>query len=284
MITETLLYERAFYHTIGFMAQEKDKKESHIICIIPARMGSSRFPGKPLKPIHGVPLVGHVYYRAKMCPALDEVYIATCDDEIGRYADSIGAKWVMTKDTHERASDRAAEAMLTIEKDTGRRADIVVMLQGDEPMITPEMIELALKPFSEDPSTKVVNLMAPIRSVEEHHDPNCPKVVVDKDGYALYFSREPIPSRKKFKGNTIPMHKQVCIIPFTRDFLLTFNELEPTPLEIVESIDMNRVLEHGHKVRMVYEEVETYPVDTPEDLKRVEERMTGDPLLARYQQ
>ncbi|MDP2593818.1 MAG: 3-deoxy-manno-octulosonate cytidylyltransferase, partial [bacterium] len=102
----------------------------HIICIIPARMGSSRFPGKPLAPIHSVPMVGHVYYRAKMSPSLDEVYIATCDQEIGDYADSIGAKWVMTKDTHERCSDRTAEAMGKIEAETGRQPDIVLMLQG----------------------------------------------------------------------------------------------------------------------------------------------------------
>lgn len=254
----------------------------NVIAIIPARMGSSRFPGKPLAPIHGIPLVGHVYHRTKMSKSLDEVYIATCDEVIGRYADSIGAKWVMTKDTHERASDRTEEAMLTIEKETGKKVDIVVMVQGDEPMLTPEMVDMAVAAAKEDPTAGCVNLMAPIRSVEEHNDPNCPKVVVDKKGFALYFSREPLPSRKKYKGENVPAHKQVCIMPFRREALLAFSSLEPTPLEIVESIDMNRFLEHGHKVKMVYEEVETYSVDTPEDLIRVEEKMTGDPVMVKY--
>jgi len=254
----------------------------HIIGIIPARMGSSRFPGKPLAKILGIPMVGHVYHRSKMSKLLEEVYIATCDKEIADYADSIGAKWVMTKDAHERASDRTAEAMLKIEEKIGEKIDIVAMIQGDEPMIMPEMVDLAVKPFLENPSIKVVNLMAPIRSMEEHNDPNCPKVVVDKNHFALYFSREPIPSRKKWKGDTVPMFKQVCIIPFTREFLLKFNELEPTSLEIIESIDMNRVLEHGHKVKMVYEEFETYSVDTPEDLKKVEKLMSSDTLVKKY--
>lgn len=252
-----------------------------IIGIIPARMASTRFPGKPLAKILGVPMVGHVYFRSKMSKTLDEVYIATCDQEIADYAVSIGAKAIMTKDTHERASDRIAEAMLKIEQETGQKLDIVVMIQGDEPMVQPEMIGLAVKPFLEDSSIGVVNLMAPIKSIEEHNDPNCIKVVVDKENFALYFSREPIPSRKKWKEE-IPMLKQVCIIPFTKDFLLKFNELEPTPLEKIESVDMNRVLEHGYKVKMVLENYETYSVDTPEDLAKVEKLMQNDPLITKY--
>ncbi len=259
------------------------EKSPRAIAIIPARMGSSRFPGKPLAPILGMPMLGHVYHRAKMSEVLAEVYIATCDEEIGRYADSIGAKWIMTKDTHERASDRAAEAMQKIEGETGEKADVIVMIQGDEPMITPEMVDMSLEPFRTDPGIKVVNLMAPILTEQEHGDPNCPKVVVDKDTFALYFSREPIPSAKKWdKKDPRPKWKQVCVIPFTRDFLLEYNALPQTPLEIVESIDMNRVLEHGFKVKMVPEDIETYPVDTPEDLKRVEEKMQSDPLLEKY--
>ncbi|MDP2593819.1 MAG: 3-deoxy-manno-octulosonate cytidylyltransferase, partial [bacterium] len=130
---------------------------------------------------------------------------------------------------------------------------------------------------------KVVNLMAPILTDEDHHSPNTPKVVVDREGNAIYMSREPIPSKKKWKGETLPRYKQVCVMPFTREALLTFNALPPTPLEEIESIDMNRFIEHGHKVRMVLEDIETYPVDTPEDLKKVEEKMAGDPLLAKYQ-
>ena len=213
-----------------------------------------------------------------MARVVDDVYVATCDNEIKEYVDSIGGKAVMTSDKHERASDRAAEALLKIERETGQRQDIVVMIQGDEPMVVPEMLDVAVQPMLEDDSVLVVNLMAPIRTVKAHEDPNEIKVVVDNDDYALYFSREPIPSRKK-SAVEIPMLKQVCIIPFRRDFLIEFSQLEPTLLEKVESIDMLRILEHGHKVKMVLTESETYSVDTPEDLRFVEEQMKNDPLV-----
>ncbi len=257
----------------------------NIIGIIPARMGSSRFPGKTLAKINGQPMVGHVYLRSKMSKTLNEVYIATCDQTIMDYAASIGAKAVMTKDTHERASDRTAEAMLKIEVATGQKLDVVVMIQGDEPMVRPEMIDMAIEPMLNDPTIISVNLMAPIKTVEEHQDYNCPKVVVDINNFALYFSREPIPSRKKgAKEEEIPKFKQVCIMPFSRAGLLKFNELEPTPLEKIESIDMNRFLEHGYKVKMVLEEYETQCVDTPEDLAKVEKLMKNDRLAAQYRQ
>lgn len=252
-----------------------------IIGVIPARMASSRFPGKPLAQICGIPMVGHIYFRCKMAKVLDEVYMATCDEEIKQYAESIGGKAVMTSDKHERASDRVTEAMIKIEKETGQRADIVVMIQGDEPMIVPEMIEVAVQPMLKDENTLVVNLMSPIKNAEKHEDPNEVKVVVDKYNNALYFSREPIPSRKK-GATEMPILRQVCIIPFRRDFLIEFSRLEPTPLEKVESIDMLRVLEHGYKVKMVLTSFETYSVDTPEDLRFVEELMKNDPLLTKY--
>ena len=251
------------------------------IGIIPGRMASSRFPGKPLAKILGIPMIGHVYLRSKMSGVLDGVYVATCDEEIKQYVESIGGKAVMTSDKHERASDRAEEALLKIEQATGQRADIVVMIQGDEPMLVPEMIETAVKPMLEQEDILVVNLMAPIRTIKEHEDPNEVKVVVDKNNYALYFSREPIPSRKK-GATEVTMLKQVCIIPFRRDFLIEFSRLEPTPLEKVESVDMLRVLEHGYKVKMVFSDFATYSVDTPDDLRSVEEHMKKDTLLARY--
>lgn len=252
-----------------------------IIGIIPGRMASSRFPGKPLAKICGIPMIGHVYYRSRMSSLLDEVYVATCDREIYDYIRSIGGKAVMTADTHERASDRCAEAMLKIEAETGSRLDIVVMIQGDEPMLFPEMIAKAVAPLREDPSILVSNLMSDLASQQEHEDPNEVKVVVDQDNFALYFSREPIPSRKK-GARKIPMYKQVCVIPFRRDFLLKFNQLSPTPLEIVESVDMLRVLEHGMKVKMVPVPFETYSVDTPEDLEIVDAAMAKDPLIGGY--
>jgi len=252
-----------------------------VIGIIPARMGSSRFPGKPLEKICGIPMVGHVYFRSKMADLLDDVYVATCDNEIMEYIKSIGGKAIMTSDKHKRASDRVAEALLKIEKETGEKVDIVVMIQGDEPMIYPEMINQSVNPLVKDKNILVSNLMADMKSSAEHEDPNEVKVVVDVNNFALYFSREAIPSNKK-ESNENYMHKQVCIIPFTRNFLLKFNELEPTPLEIIESVDMMRVLEHGYKVKMVPTKYDTYSVDNKEDLMRVEELMKKDELLSKY--
>lgn len=249
--------------------------------IIPARMASTRFPGKPLAPIQGIPMVGHVYLRSRMSSTLDDVYVATCDREIMQYIESIGGKAVMTSDRHERASDRTAEAMLRIEKQLDKKTDIVVMIQGDEPMLRPEMIDEAIQPMLDDKEIQVVNLMSPLMSRQEHEDPNEVKVVVDRQGFALYFSREPIPSWKK-SAKDVPMLKQVCIIPFRRDFLLKFNELEQTPLEIIESVDMLRILEYGGKVKMVLTGYDTYSVDTIEDLNRVEELMKNDPLISGY--
>ena len=252
-----------------------------IIGIIPARMSSSRFPGKPLAKICQISMVGHVYYRSKMSKVMEQVYVATCDKEIQQYCLDNKMNVVMTKDTHERASDRAAEAMLKIEQSTGQKADIVVMIQGDEPMLVPRMIDLVVEPMLQDKYILVVNLMSKLKTEAEHEDPNEVKVVVDNDSFALYFSREPIPSRKK-GAKDIPMYKQVCLIPFRRDFLLKFNELAPTPLEIIESVDMLRVLEHGYKVKMVTSNYDTYSVDTPEDLENVEKLMTNDSLVDEY--
>jgi 3-deoxy-manno-octulosonate cytidylyltransferase (CMP-KDO synthetase) len=253
----------------------------NIIAIIPARMGSTRFPGKPMAPIHGIPMIGHVCQRTRMCAMVAETYVTTCDLEIFDYIQSIGGKAVMTTDTHERCTDRTAEAMIKIEKESGEKTDIVVMVQGDEPMVTPEMIERSITPILKDSSINVVNLMAKIKTIEEFEDPNEVKVVVDPQSNAIYFSREPIPSRKKGAAN-VPMLKQVCIIPFRRDFLLKFNELESTPLEIIESVDMMRVIEHGYKVRMVFADIQTASVDTAEDLARVEKLMENDALINQY--
>lgn len=253
----------------------------YIIGIIPARLASSRLPNKPMADILGMPMIGHVYFRSKMSSIMDEVYVATCDKEIMDYMASIGGKGVMTANTHERASDRAAEALLKIEKETGKKADIVVMIQGDEPMITPEMISAAIQPLLDDQDLNITNLMESMQTREEHEDPAEVKVVVDRNSNALYFSREPIPSRKKGADN-IPMLKQVCIIPFRRDFLLEYNNMEQTPLEIIESVDMNRLLENGIQIRMVMRNEETYSVDTIGDLNNVNARMKNDPLLSKY--
>jgi len=253
-----------------------------IIGIIPARMASSRFPNKPLAKIQGKPMIGHVYHRSKMCNTLDEVYVATCDEVIKVYIEKEGGKAIMTSDTHERASDRAAEALLKIEAEIGELVDIVVMIQGDEPMITPEMIDAAVQPLIDEPEkVRITNLVADFETVQEHEDPNEVKVVLDKFGNALYFSREPIPSRKK-GASDVPMKKQVCIIPFERNFLIEYNNMEPTPLEIIESVDMMRILENGMKVKMVPTDVNTLAVDTAEDLRRVNGLMANDQLMKLY--
>jgi 3-deoxy-manno-octulosonate cytidylyltransferase (CMP-KDO synthetase) len=251
------------------------------VAIIPARLNSSRFPGKPMKKIHGMPMIGHCYLRTSMCKDLSDTYVATCDEEIYNYIISIGGKAIMTDNSHERASDRSAEAMLKIEKNTNSKIDILVMVQGDEPMVTPNMISESLKPFDFDESVNVVNLMASIKTIQEFEDPNEVKVVVNKASNAMYFSREPIPSRKK-GVHTVSMLKQVCIIPFRRDYLIKFNSTPETHTEIAESIDMMRVIENDEKVHMVMSYESSYSVDTKFDLDKVSKIMKSDSLMKMY--
>ncbi len=251
----------------------------NILALIPARMASSRFPGKPLAPLLGKPMIGHVYERVRSSLWATITAVATCDREISTYVESIGGVAVMTGLQHERASDRCAEALLALEAARGIRFDIVVMVQGDEPMTDPEMIGEAVQPMIEDPAIKVVNLRAPIRSEAEWLDRNCIKVVCASNGDALFFSRQPIPSNAR---REIPnVWKQVCIIPFRRDFLLEYTDMAPTPLEIAESVDMMRLLEHKHPVRMVDTRFETHAVDTPADLELVAQLMARATAVSR---
>ena len=245
-----------------------------IVAVIPARMGSTRFPGKPLAPLLGRPMIEHVVRRANLCAALDAVYVATCDHEIREVTEALGVPAIMTSPAHERASDRVAEAAEHFD------AEIVVMIQGDEPMITPGMIEAGVRPLLEDSSLGCVNLIGRIVSREEYLDPNTIKVVRDIHGDALYFSRAPIPLID-FAAET-PVFKQVCVIPFRRNFLREYATLTPTPLERAESIDMLRVIETGGRVRLVETDVTTHSVDTPNDLRLVESLMNDDEHLLRY--
>jgi 3-deoxy-manno-octulosonate cytidylyltransferase (CMP-KDO synthetase) len=249
-----------------------------IIGVIPARMGSSRFPGKPLAMMHGMPMLGHVYFRSRLNRRLTGVYIATCDEEIRRYAALIGAECIMTSARHDRATDRIAEAASVIEAGSRAPIDVVVMIQGDEPMVRPEMIDEALEPLDRDPAVQVVNLMAPV-DPSTAVDSNEVKVVCARNGNALYFSRHAVPWHRT---GAVNVFKQVCIIPFRRAFLSTFATLDPTDLERAESIDMLRALEHGYSVRMARTEHTTSSVDTAEDLARVETLMRGDPLFESY--
>jgi 3-deoxy-manno-octulosonate cytidylyltransferase (CMP-KDO synthetase) len=246
----------------------------NILALIPARMGSSRFPGKPMAMICGKPMIGHVYERVTANEMLSATVVATCDQEIFDYISSIGGRAVMTGSHYERASDRCAEALEKIEAEDGKKYDIIVMVQGDEPLTHPMMITESVTPMIEDASIRVTNLLGEISSVEEFEDRNCIKVVCDLNGDALYFSREPIPTRSKV--DKVPMGKQVCVIPFRRDFLIEYTRLEPTPLEIAESVDMMRVLENGYKVRMIPTKHPNQSVDTPGDLLKVQLIMAGN--------
>ena len=253
----------------------------NIIAIIPARMASSRFPNKPMIEILGIPMIGHVYYRSKMCKCLSDVWVATCDQEIMDYIESIGGKAVMTADTHQRASDRAAEAIFKIEEMTGNPIDYVAMIQGDEPMLVPQMIDELVAPVLQDPCLQVTNLIEMIHSQNDFENANVVKVVLDRGNYALYFSREPIPSRKKYTGE-IPMWKQLGIILFSRKALLDYTRMTPTPLEIIESVDMNRFLEHGIKIKMIPTVHKSFGVDIPTDVDIVEPLLRKDALIEKY--
>lgn len=254
----------------------------NITAIIPARMGSSRFPGKPMAKILDIPMIGHIYKRASMCNIFSEVYVATCDKEIFDYIESIGGKAVMTADTHERCTDRTSEAMEKIEAKTKKKIDVVAMIQGDEPLITKEVFIGAIEALKSDSKLPLVNIMSVIQNSEELNSENTVKVVVDKNMYALYLSREPIPSPKKAKGIQQHWYKQTGMIFFKRDYLLKFNAMESTYLEKCESVDMLRVLEHGDKLKMVITNVPSYGVDIPSDVQLVEKYLAKDAMYLQY--
>lgn len=253
-----------------------------VLGIIPARMKSSRYPGKPLARINGIPMVGHCYFRSAMSTILDDLYVACCDQEVYDYVTSVGGKAVMTSDKHEMCTDRVAEATQRIEEKAGR-FDIVVNIQGDQPMVFPDMIDEVVRPLLEDPSLPSATMVDEITSDAEFRDPNRVKVVMDLQGNALYFTREPVPSKAKYQ-KAYPRYKHVALIPFRRDYLLEFGSLPMTPLETIESVDYLRVLEHGHRMKVVVTKRKTETVDTPEDLRNVERMMVGDPLVPAYRE
>ena len=246
------------------------------IAVIPARMGSSRFPGKPLAMILGRTMIEHIYRRVSMSKSLEATYIATCDEEIKQVAQNFGAPVIMTANTHERASDRVAEAIAQID------ADLIVMVQGDEPMTHPEMIDTAVAPFKDDLQLDCVNLVKRIDNEADFYSTNTIKVIMNQRGDALYMSRQPIPTLNKLGFEHTLAHKQVCIIPFRRATLIDYSRLPPTPLEQFESVDMLRLLEHGYRVKMVKTEFDTQAVDTEDDLIRVTKLMESDLLMTSY--
>ncbi|WP_061243583.1 3-deoxy-manno-octulosonate cytidylyltransferase [Leptospira interrogans] len=246
------------------------------IAVLPARMASSRFPDKPLVKISGLEMIEHVRRRVEMSSSVDEVVVATCDEIIKQRVESFGGKAVMTSDVHRGCIDRVAEAALYVE------GDIVIVVQGDEPLILPAMLDDLVKPMLNDSSIYCTNLVTKIVDEEEFQSPNAPKVVFDKNWDLLYASREPIPSRKKYPNEDYLKFKQLGVIAFRNDFLQTFAALAPTPLEIIESVDMNRAVEHGYKVRMVLTEGIMIGVDVPGDVSRVESVFKTDLLLSKY--
>ena len=239
-----------------------------IIAIIPARMGSTRFPGKPLAKINGIPMIQHVFNNVKKNKLISNVVVATCDKIIFDFIHSINGEAIMTSKKHKRASDRCAEALKILEKRKKIKFDIVVMVQGDEPMIKPNMITQAVKPMIKNKKIDIINLISPIKNQKDFSDKNFIKVVHDKKYNAIYLSRAKIPFIK-FKKN-LNIKKQVCVIPFKKNFLLKYNSMKATPLEKIESIDMLRVLENGYKLHLVKTNYFSHAVDTKKDLLKIE--------------
>lgn len=243
--------------------------------VIPARMGSTRYPGKPLVDIEGFSMIEHVFRRTKMSDVVDGTYIATPDEEIQEEAASFGADVIMTG-SHSRATDRVAEAAKSLD------GDIVIVMQGDEPLIYPGMIDSAVDPMLLDGSIDCVNLGKTIESESAFRNLNNIKIVADKNQNAMYFSREPIPNLHDTGFNKTAVYKQVCVIPFRRETLFEFTSLDEAPLEQAESIDMLRLLENEMNVNIVETNRETHSVDTPEDHKKVNKMMANDELYQKY--
>ncbi len=236
------------------------------ICIIPARMGSSRFPNKPLKKIMGKPLIQHVYHNCLKTKLFKKILIATPDIEIKNFCKNIGADFMMTSNEHTRASDRCHEAILKLEEQ-GEFYDIITMVQGDEPLVKSAVIDQITNSLLIDNDILCANGFGEINN-EDLIDNNCIKVVKDLNNNAIYFSRKEIPSNPKLSVN---VGKQICVIPFRTNFLKIYSSWSETPLEISESIDMLRIIENGYKVKMVPVEGIFHPVDVPNDVKIVED-------------
>lgn len=227
-------------------------------------MAATRFPGKPLVDIGGKPMIQWVCERASKAERVSRVIVATCDQEIIDAVTAFGGEAVMTSDEHRSGTDRIAEAAL------GLDVDVVVNVQGDEPLIDPSSIDRAIEPFVSDPTTQMTSLMSPI-TPEQASDPNLVKVVVALDGHALYFSRSPIPYERGAESGErrARVYGHIGLYAYTKDFLIDFSRMEPTPLEKTESLEQLRVLEHGYRIRMVEVSDRPMGVDTEKDLERV---------------
>ena len=235
--------------------------------VIPARFGSTRLPGKALQPILGRPMIQRVYERCQQARVLDLICVATDDERIVTAVKAFGGNAIMTRRGHVSGTDRVAEAVETLQ------FDIVVNIQGDQPFIDPLMSVEAVQPLLDDPSIRMSTLMHPLSKPEDMHDTGIVKVVCDLQGYALYFSRSPIPYPRENVPHTVFEH--VGLYVYRREFLLSLAQMSSTPLEQIESLEQLRVLEHGYKLRVVESMCKDrhfcgFSVDTPEDLATAE--------------
>jgi 3-deoxy-manno-octulosonate cytidylyltransferase (CMP-KDO synthetase) len=216
-----------------------------VVALIPARYGSTRFPGKPLADIDGRPMIEHVYRRAESALSVTEVIVATDDLRIATRVSDFGGRVRLTKATHQSGTDRLAEVVAKIE------CDIAVNVQGDEPLIDPRAIDQAIAPLLDDPTVQMTTLYKRITQSAELMDPNVVKVVVDRGGYALYF------------------YRHIGLYAYRRSVLLVLAGLDPTPLERAEKLEQLRALEHGIRIKAVETPYDSLSVDTPEDLAAV---------------
>ena len=243
-------------------------EQRRIVVMIPARMNSSRFPGKPLAKILGLPMIEHVRRRVSLCRKIADVFVATCDVEIRRVVESYGGKVIMTAPTHERCTDRIEEAA------TALSCDVVINVQGDEPTILPEVVETVAAPLLADRTLQSTCLVYPIRDLKELQNVNVVKTVLSKNSLILYFSRSSIPVPNA--SETVTFYKQSGIMGFQKTFLHLYSRLEPTPLEVAESVDMLRILEHDYKIMGIVTSQESFGVDVPADVAKIEKLILSD--------
>jgi 3-deoxy-manno-octulosonate cytidylyltransferase (CMP-KDO synthetase) len=236
------------------------------LVVIPARYGSTRFPGKPLAMLRGKPVIQHVYEQAARARRAGAAVVATDDRRILEAVERFGGQAVMTSPTARSGTERAAEAA------RARSESVIVNVQGDEPLVQPEMIDQLAEYLERHRAVPMASVMTRLRHGEDAGNPNVVKVVVDADGFALYFSRAPIPWARDEGGPRSAM-KHIGIYGYQRHFLLQFPHLAPTPLEQLEQLEQLRALEHGYRIRLLETAHDTIGVDTPEDLARVEDMM-----------
>jgi 3-deoxy-manno-octulosonate cytidylyltransferase (CMP-KDO synthetase) len=253
------------------------KNQTKISAVIPARYGSTRFEGKPLADILGKPMIQHVYEGVRQSKLISEVIVATDDQRIVDAVESFSGKAVMTSPAHFTGTDRVAEVAKKL------RSEIIVNVQGDEPLIKGEIIDKAIRPLLADDSLQLSTLMTRIEEVRDWLNPHIVKVVADQEDFALYFSRSPIPFPRELQigrlesnpfGTNRPLPKRVFkhigVYVFRRKFLLQFSKMKPTPLEKLEKLEQLRALENGHRIKVTPVDYEPICVDTPEDIQKVE--------------